>query len=351
MENLDEARWNAVQSRDERAAGVFVYAVRTTKVFCRPGCGARRALRQNVEFFATPVEAADAGYRACRRCRPEQERTVDPAIGAIIAVCRELEGEENRLDVAATASRLGYSERHLRRRFSEVVGVSIGEYARAQLAERARRALRSGARVTDAAFDAGFGSSRAFYEHGASRLGMTPGRYRDGGRGERIGYTSIDTPVGLVLAASTAHGVCSVTIGADEASLTKELAREFPNAVLERDDDGLEHVAAVLARAVRGEGDPTALPLDLQGTAFQIRVWEALRAIPCGETRSYSDVATLIGAPGAVRAVGTACARNPAALGVPCHRVVRSDGSLGGYRWGLDTKEALLAAEADRQRA
>ncbi|MGC1419851.1 MAG: Ada metal-binding domain-containing protein, partial [Acidimicrobiales bacterium] len=270
MENLDDVRWHAVISRDKRAAEFFVYAVRSTRVFCRPGCGARKPLRQNVEFFATPTDAADAGYRACRRCRPEQERTIDPAVSAIVAVCREVEDQENRFNVAATASRLGYSERHLRRRFGEVVGVSIGEYIRAQRAERARRALRSGANVTEAAFDAGFGSSRAFYEHGASRLGMTPGRYRDGGRGERIGYTSIITPVGVVLAASTANGVCSVTIGPDEASLTKELACEFSNAVLERDDDGLGHVAEVLARAVRGEGDPTALPLDLQGTAFQI---------------------------------------------------------------------------------
>jgi AraC family transcriptional regulator of adaptative response/methylated-DNA-[protein]-cysteine methyltransferase len=351
MENLDDVRWDAVQSRDERAGGVFVYAVRTTRVFCRPGCGARKPLRRNVEFFATAAQATDAGYRACRRCQPDQEHPVDTAISAVITLCRELEGRESRLDVAALASRLGYSERHLRRRFGEVVGVSIGEYARAQQAERARHALRSGRNVTEAALDAGFGSSRAFYEHGASRLGMTPGRYRDGGRGERIGYTSLSTPVGVVVAASTVTGVCSITIGLDESHLTKELASEFPNAVLERDDEGLSMVAEILASAVRGEGDPTVLPLDLQGTAFQIRVWEALRTIPSGQTRSYSDVATLIGAPGAVRAVGSACAANPAALGVPCHRVVRRDGSLGGYRWGLDTKEALLRAEAARQRA
>ena len=346
MDDLDEVRWNAVNTRDESVAGIFVYAVRSTHIYCRPGCGARRPLRGNVEFFATPTQAADAGYRACRRCRPDRERVEEPSINAIIAVCRALEDLDGPLQAASMARELGYSERHLRRRFLEVVGVPMGTYVRAQQATRARHALRAGMTVTEAVNDARYGSSRAFYEHGAPRLGMTPGRYRDGARGERICYTSIVTPVGVVVAASTVNGVCSITIGHDEARLTRELAAEFPNASLERDDEGLEPIAEILARAVRGDGDPTVLPLDLQGTAFQIRVWEALRAIPSGQTRSYSDVATLIGAPGAVRAVGSACARNPAALGVPCHRVVRRDGSLGGYRWGLDTKEALLRAEA-----
>ncbi len=209
-----------------------------------------------------------------------------------------------------------------------------------------RAALQSGMTVSDAIYEAGYGSSRAFYEHGAMRLGMAPGRYRAGGRGERISYTSIVTPIGLVVAASSERGVCSVNVGFDEAALTSRLAAEFPNAIIERDDDGLSDVASVLAGAVRGEKDPTILPLDLEGTAFQTRVWEALRSIPAGRTRSYSEVAAQIGAPGAVRAVGSACAANPAALAVPCHRVVRQDGSLGGYRWGIATKRALLEAEA-----
>jgi AraC family transcriptional regulator of adaptative response/methylated-DNA-[protein]-cysteine methyltransferase len=326
--------------------GLFVYAVRTTGVYCRPGCGARLALRANVEFFATPAQAVASGYRACKRCRPEQDTTSDESRAAVIEVCRTLEESSALPDVAAMASRLGYSERHLRRRFSEIVGVSMGSYVRAQQAVRARAALRAGTSVTQSVIESGFGSNRAFYEHGATRLGMTPGRYRDAGRGERIGYTTIDTPVGIVLAASTNKGVCAVMVGSDEALLTKELSEEFKNATLERNDEALRDVATVLAASVKGEADSTRLPLDLEGTAFQIRVWETLRTIPAGQTRTYSQIAQLIGSPKAVRAVGTACGKNPVALTVPCHRVVRRDGSLGGYRWGLDVKEALLSVES-----
>lgn len=326
--------------------GVFIYAVRSTGVYCRPGCGARRPLERNVEYFTTPTEATKAGYRACRRCRPDQTHATDPAIQAVIELCRWLEGPEGNQNVSAVASALGYGERHLRRRFSEVVGVPIGSYLRAHQAERARTALRSGMMVSDAVFEAGYGSTRAFYEHGATRLGMTPGRYRDGGRGERIRYTSMITPIGVVLAASTTRGVCAVQVGPDETDLVSRLATEFPHAIIERDDEGLAQVAVMLAGAVRGEQDPTVLPLDLEGTAFQIRVWEALRTIPSGSTRSYSQVALQIGSPRAVRAVAGACGANPAALAVPCHRVVRQDGSLGGYRWGIAAKQTLLTVEA-----
>ncbi|HET9058845.1 MAG TPA: methylated-DNA--[protein]-cysteine S-methyltransferase [Acidimicrobiales bacterium] len=346
MEDLVDARWRAVEARDGRLAGVFVYAVRSTGVYCRPGCGARRPLRANVEFFATPAEATNAGYRACRRCRPELDRVAGPTVAAVIAVCRRLEQPDVDRDIATMAAEMGWSERHLRRRFTEVVGVPIGSYLRAQQADRARGALRAGMAVTDAAFTAGYGSSRAFYEHGATRLGMTPARYRAGGAGERISYTSMVTPIGVVVAASTARGVCAVRLGPDETALVAEIAAEFPKALLERDDDGLGPVAVVLAGAVRGDGDGTVLPMDLRGTAFQVRVWEALRAIPSGDTRSYTEVASRIGMPSAVRAVARACAANPAAVAVPCHRVVRQDGSLGGYRWGLATKQALLAIEA-----
>jgi AraC family transcriptional regulator of adaptative response/methylated-DNA-[protein]-cysteine methyltransferase len=345
METLEQTRWRAVQDRDSRAAGLFIYAVRSTGVYCRPGCGARQPLRANVEFFATAEEASGAGFRACRRCRPDQTRASEPSVETVVAVCRLLE-EDDDLDVSRVAGTLGYSERHLRRLFADVVGVPIGAYARATRAQRAREALHSGVGVTDAIFDAGYGSNRAFYEHGAPRLGMTPGRYRDGARGERITFTSMITPVGVVVAASTARGVCAVKVGPDEAALTRELREEFPLATIERDDGALADVANVLAGAVRGEVDATTLPLDLAGTAFQIRVWEALRAIPAGETRTYSQVAASIGSPTAVRAVGSACASNPVALTVPCHRVVRRDGSLAGYRWGVETKRALLLAEA-----
>lgn len=346
VDYLVEARWRAVETRDARLAGVFVYAVRSTGVYCRPGCGARRPLRRNVEFFATPAEAAGVGYRACRRCCPDRDRVSDPAVAAVIEICRWLEHPDPDHDLASMAAGLGWSQRHLGRRFSEVLGVPIGSYLRAQQAERVRAALRADLPVTDAAFEAGYGSSRAFYEHGATRLGMTPSRYRSGGAGERIGYTSMVTPIGVVVAASTVRGVCALRVGPDEAALVAEVAAEFPEAVVERDDDGLGEVAVVLAGAVRGDDDATVLPVDLHGTAFQVRVWEALRAIPAGDTRSYSEVAVEIGAPTAVRAVAGACAANPAALVVPCHRVVRQDGSLGGYRWGVATKQALLDAEA-----
>ncbi len=346
VDDLTEARWRAVETRDKRMAGVFVYAVRSTGVYCQPGCGARRPLRRNIEFFATPAEAVAAGYRACQRCGPDQDRGSDPAVASIIAVCRWLENPDTARDLAAMAARLGWSQRHLSRRFSELVGVPIGSYLRAQQAERVRAALRAGMPVIDAAFEAGYGSSRAFYEHGATRLGMTPTRYRSGGWGVRIGYTSVATSIGVVVGASTDRGVCAVRVGTDEAALVAEIAGEFPGALLERDDVGLRDVATVLAGAVRGDDDATVLPVDLQGTAFQVRVWEALRTIPPGDTRSYSEVAAQLGAPASVRAVAGACAANPAALAVPCHRVVRQDGSLGGYRWGVATKQALLDAEA-----
>lgn len=344
MDQLEQARWHAVESRDEAATGLFVYAVRTTGVFCRPGCSSRRPLRRNVEFFETPDEASGAGYRACRRCQPGRDPSTNPTTAAIIAACRRFELHDD-ASVGEVAREVGLSERHLRRLFAQLVGVPIGSYRRSLRALRAREALRAGRSVTEAAVESGYGSFRAFYEHGARPLGMTPGRYRDGGRGERIRYTSIKTPLGVVVAASTDRGVCSVKVGPREEDLTRDLAAEFPRATLERDDNAMAAVADALARATRG-GDASTLPLDVRGTVFQIRVWGALREIPAGETRTYSDVATRIGEPRAVRAVASACAANPAALAVPCHRVVRRDGSLGGYRWGLDVKESLLAAES-----
>jgi AraC family transcriptional regulator of adaptative response/methylated-DNA-[protein]-cysteine methyltransferase len=351
MDDLNEVRWIAVQSRDTAMAGCFVYAVRTTGIYCRPGCGARRPLRVNVEFFSTNDDARAKGYRACGRCRPDETRHIDPATDAVIATCREVERTRGGVNVATLAGQLGYSEGHLRRRFRAVVGVSLASYAREYQTIRVRETLRSGASVTDAVFDAGYRSVSVFYERSAPRLGMTPARYRGGARGELIRYTSVETPVGVVLAASTHRGVCSIRIGPDEEVLAQGLRDEFPHAMIERDDDGLSDVALVLAGAIRGDVDAHSLPLDLAGTAFQIRVWEELRTIPAGETRTYSDVANQIGSPRSVRAVASACAANNVALAVPCHRVVRRDGSLGGYRWGLPVKEALLLAEGSHHDA
>jgi AraC family transcriptional regulator, regulatory protein of adaptative response / methylated-DNA-[protein]-cysteine methyltransferase len=348
MSELEESRWRAVVERDETLAGCFVYAVSSTGIYCRPGCGSRRPLRKNVEFLATSDEAAVAGYRPCRRCRPDDVVVNDPALEAIIATCRQLERPDNKESVSVIAARLGYSERHLRRRFLEVIGVTMSNFERAQKFERVRENLREGMPVMGAVIDAGYGSTRAFYEHGAPRLGMSPGRYRDGAQGERIRYTVVETRLGVVTVAATNQGVCSVKIGPDGVDLVKGLKAEFPLATMVRDDEGLSEVASVLEGAARGEKNATQLPLDLAGTAFQIRVWEALRAIPLGETRTYSDIAEEIGMPRAVRAVASACAANEAALAIPCHRVIRRDGSLGGYRWGMEVKEALLTAERER---
>ena len=331
-------------SRDASVTGAFVYAVSTTGVYCLAHCASRRPLRRNVEFFNTASDASRAGFRACRRCRPDEQRTLEPSVAAVIDLCRRLE-DGAAVDVAAFARETGYSERHLRRRFSVLIGVSVSNYARAQRAARVRETLKTTASVTEAIYQAGYGSSRAFYEHAAPRLGMSPSAFQSGGAGERITYTSRRTALGVVLAARTARGVCAVRIGRDEGDLEAELAAEFPRAHLERDDAALRELSRVLETATRGR-EFAALPLDLVGTAFQMRVWQELVNIPLGTTTTYAQVAERIGAPRAVRAVGSACGANPAALLVPCHRVVRSDGSLGGYRWGLDVKAALLELEA-----
>ena len=350
VNDLDEHRWSVVQNRDASAAGSFVYGVVSTRIYCRPGCASRQPLKRNVEFFSTPAEATAAGYRACQRCHPEQPIARDSALEAVIELCRRMERTDAKVDVAQFAAQSGYSERHLRRRFTEVVGVPVATYARNQRAVRARTTLRSNGQVTQSIIDAGYGSSRAFYEHGATQLGMAPSHYRTGGDGERIAYTSLITPIGTVVAAATVRGVCAVRIGTDESTLVRELVAEFPNASLSRDDDGMSYVAGVLANAVRGESDASILPIDLAGSAFQARVWNILRKVPLGESLTYAEVAKRVGSPRAVRAVGSACAANPAAFVVPCHRVVRSDGTLGGYRWGLATKSTLLEVERGQRR-
>jgi AraC family transcriptional regulator of adaptative response/methylated-DNA-[protein]-cysteine methyltransferase len=348
MNDLNDVRWSAVESRDATMTGCFVYAVTTTGIYCRPGCGSRRPLREHVHYFSTARDAQVAGYRSCKRCRPDQADAVDSMTNAVITTCREIERTHGECDVAVLAADVGYSEGHLRRSFRKLVGVSLVSYVREHQLERVRETLRDADSVTEAIFEAGYRSASAFYERGAPRLGMTAAQYREGARDEVIRYTTVETPVGIVLAASTERGICSIRVGQEVELLVEGLFDEFPRASINRDDDGLRDVAIVLASAVRGEGDAGVLPLDLEGTAFQIRVWESLRSIPVGETRTYSDVAQQIGSPRAVRAVASACAANAAALAIPCHRVVRRDGSLGGYRWGLDVKEALLLAERTR---
>lgn len=350
MTDLDEARWAAVQQRDGAAMGLFFYAVRTTGVYCKPTCPSRRPLRKNVEFFPTPDAAVASGFRACRRCRPEQVASVDPAVASVIAVCRELENPATVPSTAVLASQVGWSERHLRRVFKETTGVTMAAYTRAQRADRARLALRDGARVTDAAFEAGYGSLRGFYDHGAAQLGTTPETFRKGSPNTMIRYAVASSALGKVIVAATDQGVCSVRLGDDAAALVAELRQDFPRATIVADGDAgsaavLDETVALVLALAEGRRSTAEIPLDVRGTTFQTEVWNALRSIESGSVATYAEIAERIGRPTSHRAVANACGANPVALVVPCHRVVRSDGRAGGYRWGTDRKEALLAAE------
>ncbi len=344
-----ERAWRAVTGRDASARGAFVYAVRTTGIYCRPGCPSRLPRRENVRFFAQGEAARLAGYRACLRCRPDE--TVDGADSLERARALVLERDDP-VTLSELGQAVGLSPAHLQRRFKQRFGVSPRELWNTHREERFRSLLREdGATVTRATYDAGFGSSSRVYERAATTLGMTPARYARGGPGLAIRYTVVDSPLGRLLVAVTDRGVCAVSLGTTDEALASGLRKEFPRATLSRVDEGDAWLAAMVdrvARAVSMEspypGGPE-LPLELVGTTFQRRVWRALLEIPAGETRSYGQLADRLGDPKATRAVARACASNRLAVVVPCHRVVRSDGSLGGYRWGLPAKEALLARE------
>ena len=339
----DDDRWLAVLDRSAAHDEAFVYAVRSTGVFCRPSCPARRPHRDRVEFFPTAADAGRAGYRPCRRCTPEGE---ERARTAVAAACRLLDGGGPAPTLAELGRAVGMSPYHLQRVFSRLVGCSPSRYAATRRLERARVALRTAPSVTAALYEAGYGSSRAFYEGVVAGLGMTPARYRRGGEQVEVAYTVAGCPLGRVLLAVTPAGVCAVRFGDDDQALAAELARDLPKADLRRDDEGLAPlVEAVLAHHAAA-GEPLDLPLDVRATAFRWKVWEALRAIPAGQVRSYAEIARAVGVPGGARAVGGACAANPVALLVPCHRATPAGGGTGGYRWGPDRKRQLLAAEA-----
>jgi len=345
----DAARaWSAVLSRDAASDGLFVFAVSTTGVYCRPSCAARRPRRENVTFFADPGEAEAAGYRACLRCRPQ---SAEPA-SAVRAVRRAIAFLETHADEPVplrTLSRAaGLSPFHLQRIFKKLVGVTPKRYSDAQRADRLKALLRDGTSVASAGFEAGYGSSSRTYAQAPRHLGMTPARYQRGGRGLHIRYKTVPTPLGRLLVAATELGVCAVTLGDSQRELTEALRREYPEALLEPAPGALGDWTDLIARSLGGFADLSGIPLDLRATTFQRRVFEALRAIPRGETRSYGEIAATIGQPAAARAVASACAKNPAALVVPCHRVVRGDGGVGGYRWGVRRKRVLLASESGR---
>ena len=336
MQLTDDEAWKRVAARDRAADGRFVYAVRSTGIYCRPSCPSRRPHRENVAFFDAPIEAERAGFRACRRCRPASDAP------DLVARARELlERDEQAPTLEALARSLGVSAGHLQRTFRAATGLSPRAYAERLRSERLRQALQEGRTVSRAIFDAGFGSASQAYATATRHLGMTPGTYRRGGVGLDMHYAVGDSSLGRVLVAWTERGICAVYPGTDDAVLERALAEEFPNAARTRSSDApaLRQVLAAL------DGDAAPPTLDPQGTAFQREVWQALAEIPHGATRSYADVARRLGRPDAVRAVAGACAANNIAVLIPCHRVLRGDGGLGGYRWGEDRKRQLLTRE------
>jgi AraC family transcriptional regulator of adaptative response/methylated-DNA-[protein]-cysteine methyltransferase len=342
----DEGYWRAVLTRDERFDGRFVFAVRSTGIYCRPSCPARRPRRPQVLFFPLPEAAERAGFRSCRRCRPRGAGPRQATAAWVARACREI---ETKLDEPPTlgqlAAELGLSPYHVQRTFKQVVGISPKRYADACRLGSLKAHLKGGPSVTHALYEAGYGSSSRLYEGSRERLGMTPATYRRGGRGMRLAYTIAPSPLGRLLVAATGHGVSAVSLGEQDTALEKALHEEYPAAEIRRDDLGLGRFVRPILEHLRGSRPRLDLPLDIQATAFQRRVWEALRAIPYGDTRSYSAVARAIGRPSAARAVARACASNPVCIVVPCHRVVREGGDLGGYRWGRERKRALLAKE------
>jgi len=338
-----DARWAALRARDPNAT--FFYSVKTTGVYCRPSCAARPARPENVAFHATIAEAERAGFRPCKRCKPNAPPAAARDAALVAEVCRLIEASEEKLTLDELASRIGVSAFHLHRMFKRVAGVTPRAYAAALREQRMRSGLRARPSVTAAIYDAGYSSSSRFYERSKARLGMTPSQYRRGGEALRISFAIGESSLGAILVAATEHGVCAILFG-EKKELARDLARRFPKAEITAADAGFD---ATVAKVVALVEDPTAtrdLPLDIRGTAFQERVWKALAGIRPGERATYTEIARAIGAPSAVRAVAQACASNTIAVAIPCHRVVRQDGELAGYRWGVKRKQALLEREA-----
>jgi AraC family transcriptional regulator of adaptative response/methylated-DNA-[protein]-cysteine methyltransferase len=342
--------WNAVIARDSSRDGSFVFAVRSTGIYCRPSCPARRPRPEQVSFFPVPEAAEQAGFRACRRCHPRRARTSDPRIELVRRICHAIVDHDEEPQTLKTLSAdTGVSAHHLQRTFKELMGITPKQYAESRRLNQFKRKVKSGASVTAAMYDAGYGSSRALYEQSSSRLGMTPATYGRGGRGMRIIYTTATCRLGRLLVAATERGVCSVALGDSDTQLISALFAEYPNAAIDAKDTAISPSLNLWLHQVldliAGKSPHADLPLDIQATAFQWQVWEELRRIPLGETRSYQEIAAAIGKPKAVRAVASACAGNHVALVIPCHRVIRGDKSLGGYRWGLERKQKLLQNE------
>ncbi len=342
----DERMWQAVAAKDSRFDGQFVFAVSSTKVYCRPSCPSRRPRRENVTFFEFADAAEQAGFRACLRCEPRRSGVVDSRVEMVQRVCRLLDASQTEtVKLADLAADAGVSTFHLQRTFKRIMGISPRQYLTARRFGNFKTLVREGEPVTQALYDSGFNSSSRLYEHAPQELGMTPATYGRGGRGINISYTIAASPLGQLLVAVTDRGVCAVRMGDTEAELEKDLSAEFPAATIRRDDSALREPVKKILNHLANKEPQLDLPLDIRSTAFQRQVWEKLRAIPYGRTVSYGEVAKSLGKPGAVRAVGRACATNPVALVIPCHRVVREDKTLGGYRWGLERKQKLIDHE------
>lgn len=339
-----EIFWRAVRENDARFDGAFYLGVKTTGIYCKPSCRARLPKRENVDFYLSIRSAERGGFRACKRCKPSDVGAVDPQVAAILKACELIEGDEL-LTLDDLSASVGVSSYHLQRSFKSIIGVSPKKYSEAKRMEKFKDELRGGSGVTTAMYDAGFGSSSRLYEKAAENLGMSPAVYKKGGAGMKISYAITDCELGKLLVARTRRGICSVTFGDDDVTMRDLLEKEFPNAEIAEDAEHLKNAVEAILQYLAGKNRRLILPLDLQATAFQMQVWEFLKKIPYGETRSYSEIAEQMGDKKKVRAVAQACARNRVAVVIPCHRVVGSNGSLSGYRWGVERKRSLLEKE------
>jgi AraC family transcriptional regulator, regulatory protein of adaptative response / methylated-DNA-[protein]-cysteine methyltransferase len=341
----DDERWAAVCRRDHAADGAFYYSVRTTGVYCRPSCPSRGALRANVAFHASCAEAEAAGFRPCLRCKPNLPPLAERQAEAVARACRLIDASEAEPDLASLAEACGMSRFHFHRIFKAHTGITPKAYAAARRGERVKRELGQAATVTEAVYEAGFNSSGRFYAAAPAVLGMTPSRFRSGGSGETIRFAVAQCSLGAILVAATATGICAILMGDDADQLVRDLQDRFPKAELSGAEPEFERTVALVIGFVEAPRLGLDLPLDVRGTAFQQRVWQALREIPAGQTVSYAELAERVGLPAGARAVAGACAANPVAVAIPCHRVVRNDGSISGYRWGVERKRALLLRE------
>jgi AraC family transcriptional regulator of adaptative response/methylated-DNA-[protein]-cysteine methyltransferase len=346
--STDEERWTAVQQRMREADGIFYYSVRTTGVYCQPSCPSRGAKRVNVAFHASRADAEAAGFRPCLRCKPDQPPLAERQAAAVAQACRLIDDAVDEPDLDTLAQACGMSRFHFHRVFKAHTGITPKAYAAARRAERLKQGLAQAATATAAAYDAGFNSSGRFYAASTGVLGMTPGRWRAGGGGEQIRFAVAQCSLGALLVAATDKGICSILLGDDPDALVRDLQDRFPRADLIGAEPAFESTVAQVVAFVEAPRIGLDLPLDVRGTAFQQRVWQALRAIPAGRTVGYAELAAQLGMPQGARAVAGACAANPVAVAIPCHRVVRNDGSISGYRWGVERKRTLLKREFEQ---